>query len=193
MQYSKIEVMEVLALLELDEEALSGYVPLETAAEVVPKATEERPLESEKDVPKAMQERPLPLESETAAEELDMPKAKKERPLESETAAEYVPKTTEERPLKSNSKYCIRYEGNGSKRWDGREILIDEIWMEDIYDPSELTVAGKELRLPWKSKKSVTYWNAVLVDPCAKSVKGISVMLKKIFYVELKKKIFYRQ
>ena len=120
---SKIEVMEVLALLELDE-ALSSYVPLERAAEVVPKATEERPLQSEKDVPKAMQERPLPLESETAAEELDVAKAKKERPLESETAAEYVPKTTEERPLKSNSKYCIRYEGNGSKRWDGREILI---------------------------------------------------------------------
>ena len=49
---SKIEVMEVLALLELDE-ALSSYVPLETAAKVVPKATEERPLQSEKDVPKA--------------------------------------------------------------------------------------------------------------------------------------------
>ena len=95
---SKIEVMEVLALLELDE----ALFPLET---VVPKATEERPLQSEKHVPKAMQERPLPLESETAAEELDVPKAKRERPLESETAAEEldVPKAKKERPLESET------------------------------------------------------------------------------------------
>ena len=64
-----------------------------------------------------------------------------------------------------NNKYCIRYEGNSSKRWDGKEILLDAEWMEGLYSESEL-VAGKKLSLPWQGKGGrVTYWRAVLVPP----------------------------
>jgi len=53
--------------------------------------------------------------------------------------------------------YCVRYEGNSSKWWDGREILLDGEWLESLYEPSEL-VPGKELSLPWQG-----YWGTVLL------------------------------
>ena len=28
--------------------------------------------------------------------------------------------------------YFIRYEGNGSKRWDGKEITVDGKWLENL-------------------------------------------------------------
>ena len=29
--------------------------------------------------------------------------------------------------------YCIRYENNKSKRWDGKELLIDKDWVDELY------------------------------------------------------------
>ena len=61
-------------------------------------------------------------------------------------------------------KYCIRYTGNSSKRWDGKEIWVDGEWLEGLYKPSELT-DGHRIRLPWQGKRGhVTYWDAVIVD-----------------------------
>ena len=42
-----------------------------------------------------------------------------------------------------SNKYCVRYEGNNSKQWDGREILLDGDWLDSLYDPLSL-VEGKQ-------------------------------------------------
>lgn len=63
----------------------------------------------------------------------------------------------------STRKYCIRYENNNSKRWDGKRILLDGEWLESLY-PGEDLMPGKVVRLPWKKKGGVSYWNAVVGD-----------------------------
>ena len=62
-----------------------------------------------------------------------------------------------------SNKYRIRYEVNSSKRWDGREILLDVDWLESLYEPGEL-IAGKQVSLPWQGKGNVKYWNAVILQ-----------------------------
>ena len=60
-------------------------------------------------------------------------------------------------------KYSVRYEGNASKRWDGREILLDADWLETLYQPSQL-VEGKVLSLPWRGKGGrIVHWRAILI------------------------------
>ena len=57
--------------------------------------------------------------------------------------------------------YCIRYENNASKRWDGKELLVDKDWLDDLYP--EGIYPGKQLQLPWTGKKGKTVmWNAVV-------------------------------
>ena len=67
------------------------------------------------------------------------------------------------------NKYCVRYEGNNSKRWDGREIWVDTDYFEEFFEPSVL-VPGYEVVMPWQLKNSIAYWKAVIVDPstCSK-------------------------
>ena len=68
------------------------------------------------------------------------------------------------KPPPKRQKYCIQYTGNSSKRWDGKEIWVDGEWVEELYNPSELT-DGKRIRLPWKGKQGrVTYWEGVIVN-----------------------------
>ena len=65
----------------------------------------------------------------------------------------------------SCKKYIVRFQGKNSKKWDGREISVDEEWLESLYDPKELT-GGKQLHLPWPEKGGEEkYWNAVFIDP----------------------------
>ena len=53
-------------------------------------------------------------------------------------------------------RYFVRFEGNQSKRWDGKEVELDGGWLESLYTPQELTT-GSELSLPWPGKgKKVT-------------------------------------
>jgi len=76
-----------------------------------------------------------------------------ETPLGSSTAAHAV----------KARQYCVRYEGNSSKRWDGWEILLDGDWPESLYEPSEL-VPGKKLSLPWQGKRGhITHWRAIVI------------------------------
>ena len=65
--------------------------------------------------------------------------------------------------------YYIKFEGNNSKRWDGKTISLLSDQIEDIYDPSEL-IPGFNVTLPWPSKgsKKVTNWKGVIVEPTEK-------------------------
>ena len=67
------------------------------------------------------------------------------------------------RNTKQNNKYCVKYQNNNSKRWDGREIRVDSEYLESLYDPS-LLVPGFEVSIPWKGKNTTTHWKAVIVD-----------------------------
>ena len=60
------------------------------------------------------------------------------------------------RPSKGTSskqleRYCLKYEDNNSKRWDGREILVDKSYLESLYDTDELQ-PGMLVTLPWTGK-----------------------------------------
>ena len=63
-----------------------------------------------------------------------------------------------------HQQYCVRYEGNNSKRWVGYEIWVDAEYMEELFEPSAL-VPGYEVVLAWHQKDNVTNWKAALVDP----------------------------
>ena len=64
------------------------------------------------------------------------------------------------RNAKQNNKYCVKYQNNNSKRWDGLEIWVDSEYLES---PS-LLVPGFEVSMPWKGKNATTPWKAVIVD-----------------------------
>ena len=68
-------------------------------------------------------------------------------------------------PPVSKPRYCVRYEENESKRWDGKEVLIDGTWLEHLYKPSDLA-PGKRVILPWQGKAGgkITHWKAIVVD-----------------------------
>ena len=63
-----------------------------------------------------------------------------------------------------NTSYCIRYENNASKRWDGKELLVDKSWLDELYPASEI-YPGKQIQLPWTGKRGKTVlWNAVVIE-----------------------------
>jgi len=64
------------------------------------------------------------------------------------------------------SKYFVRYEGNNSKRWNGKVIQLEGEWLESLYSTEELIVGAKVV-LPWQGKAGsvVQEWNAVIVEP----------------------------
>ena len=48
-----------------------------------------------------------------------------------------------------------KFDGNGSKRWDGKEIEVQGEWLESLYSPEELA-PGNRLNLitmPWKGEE----------------------------------------
>jgi hypothetical protein len=63
-------------------------------------------------------------------------------------------------------KYYFEFCDNNSKRWDGRQLVGEEEWLEGLYEPDELVV-GKRIELPFpvKGSSSVKYWSAVIVYP----------------------------
>ena len=68
------------------------------------------------------------------------------------------------KPPTPPSSYCVQYEGNGSKRWDGKTISVDSKTLLLSYNPEEL-IPGKEISIPWKIKsKGIEYWKAIIVQ-----------------------------
>ena len=60
-------------------------------------------------------------------------------------------------------RYVVRFEGNNSRKWDGKEVWLDAEVLDELYSENEL-VHGCKITVPWKSKK-ITHWNAVFIDP----------------------------
>lgn len=68
-------------------------------------------------------------------------------------------------------RYIVRFEGNNSKRWDGKEIWIEAEVLDELYSEAEL-VHGAEITMPWRSKGKITHWKAIFVDPDVKTPAG---------------------
>jgi len=64
-------------------------------------------------------------------------------------------------------RYIVRFEGNNSRKWDGKEVYIDREVLNELYDSTELVHGAKVLYL-WKGKaEKITHWNSIFVDPAA--------------------------
>ena len=58
----------------------------------------------------------------------------------------------------------LRFEGNQSKRWDGKEVLIDYDWMKEQIDATQLFL-GNAINIPWPIKGGETQiWKGVVVS-----------------------------
>lgn len=57
-------------------------------------------------------------------------------------------------------KYVLRYEGNQSAKWDGKEIVLPLSSVLPLVATQEELVPGKKVQLPWTKNTS---WNAVIV------------------------------
>lgn len=58
----------------------------------------------------------------------------------------------------------VRYEGNGSKKWDGKVIEVEAAWLEE--DCGQELQVGAEITMPWKGKGGkIVQWNqGVIVE-----------------------------
>ena len=66
---------------------------------------------------------------------------------------------------RASNSYVVRFEGNHSRKWDGKEVYVDKEVLDELYDSSEL-VHGAKISYPWRSKGGkLTHWNAIFVDP----------------------------
>lgn len=60
--------------------------------------------------------------------------------------------------------YVVRFEGNSSKKWDGKEVYINAEVLDELYSEEEL-VHGAPVTVPWKSKGKISHWKAIYIDP----------------------------
>ena len=114
-----------------------------------------------------------PLMKPTNSEEPQMQPTNSEGPqiktsFSNSEKPQLEPSNSEEQQTKLGGKtYCIQYENNKSKRWDGKRVLIDGQWLHSVCNISEIHCSDK-IKLPWTAKKGkVQYWNAVVVDNTA--------------------------
>lgn len=65
----------------------------------------------------------------------------------------------------SSQRYIVRFEGNNSKCWDGKEVWLDAEVLNELYESSEL-FDGANIIVPWKGKGGkISHWNAIFIDP----------------------------
>lgn len=59
---------------------------------------------------------------------------------------------------------CVRFEGNQSKRWDGKEVLIDYDWIKEEVDATQL-LPGSTINIPWPIKGGeIQNWKGIVVN-----------------------------
>ena len=67
--------------------------------------------------------------------------------------------------------YVVRFKGNDSRQWDGKEITVDTEWLEDLYSKSELC-PGRVVELPWEKNGQSIGWKGVIVSVPAGRIEG---------------------
>ena len=66
--------------------------------------------------------------------------------------------------VESPASYCIRFEGNSSSQWDGKEIFVEKEWLESLYPRTSIT-KGKEVILPYPGRQGkVKEWKGIVVN-----------------------------
>ena len=76
---------------------------------------------------------------------------------------------------KQCTEYVVRFKGNQSAKWDGKEIVVDGDWLEELYAKDELCT-GRIVQLPWESKKGKSVdWKVMIV-----SAPGLLIQLSLI-------------
>ena len=59
----------------------------------------------------------------------------------------------------------VRYEGNNSNRWEGKEIWLEVTVLDELYESTQLTHEN-QVTILWKGKGSrISYRIAVIVNP----------------------------
>ena len=67
--------------------------------------------------------------------------------------------------------YVVKFKGNGSQQWDGKEITVDTEWLEELYDKHEL-FPGRVVELPWEKNGRAIGWKGVIVGMPAGRIEG---------------------
>ena len=51
----------------------------------------------------------------------------------------------------SSQQHIVRFKGNNSKRWDGKEVWLDTEVLDELYDSNKL-FDGANVIVPWKER-----------------------------------------
>lgn len=63
--------------------------------------------------------------------------------------------------------YIVRFKGNNSRRWDGKDIIFDGEWLEETYSKEKLC-PGRVLEIPYHGKG----WRVVIMSVPASTSEG---------------------
>ena len=72
-------------------------------------------------------------------------------------------------PNVTQNQYCVQFEDNNCKRWDGKKVWLDGEWIEELYQPPQLS-PGSKIILPWPGRGGhIKQWKATIIDPALAS------------------------
>ena len=86
------------------------------------------------------------------------------------------------KPASSDKPKCciVRFEGNNSKRWDGKETWIEAEILDELYSEAGLK-HGAEIMVPWRSKGKITHWKGIFVDQNVSTPAGICMYVAWLY------------
>ena len=68
-------------------------------------------------------------------------------------------------PKGTQNQYCVQFEDNNCKKWDGKKVWLDGEWLEELYQPPQLS-PGSKISLPWPGRGGhIKQWKATVIDP----------------------------
>ena len=90
-----------------------------------------------------------------------------------------VPATAPDSTAPAKAAVSVRYEGNNSKRWDGKVVKLGH----ELLEGQELLV-GNAVEMPWKGKGGkVTIWKGVIVSDKDETAPATKKRKSKLIYM----------